>query len=201
MVWHDDQLGPARRTAVARAGEVSHVAQVMSAPGWPAKTDAHAARTPGLTDTGTLLSAGLAALSLGLSRVVWPVHLGGHGGAESAGAESETAIHGPQIDAIADAYDRAMLAARLLSIDAARDGCGAITIETPYIDFTDTDLLDLAADLDAPLSAVWWCARDEDASGAAGCGRCIECRRWDAAAKGLGYESLDSLGVPSGVAR
>jgi hypothetical protein len=51
---------------------------------------------------------------------------------------------------MAIAADRALLAARLLSLDA--DGvAGGLVIETPLLELTDAELIDLAGDIDAPI--------------------------------------------------
>jgi hypothetical protein len=87
--------------------------------------------------TNLLLAAGAAAMARGATRVIWPVQFeGGHDDA--------------RLTAIATAADRALLAARLLSLDA--DGLhGGLVIETPLLELTDAELIDLAGDIDAPI--------------------------------------------------
>ena len=108
-----------------------------------------------------LLSAAIEAASLGLSRVIWPIHAG-------AAREVDT-------DALADVCDRALLIGQLVGLDTARAaGVTSIHIETPYADLTDAQLMDLALDMDAPLHACWWCLND----GPAACTQCAGCMRW-----------------------
>lgn len=109
--------------------------------------------------TALLLDAGREALHLGINRVIWPIHLG------------------IDLDTMERELDRARLVERLLNLDApASAGSEAIRIETPFLDLSDEQIATLAADLDAPLDAAWWCQKD----GPAPCGRCGSCRRWEA---------------------
>ena len=136
--------------------------------------------------TAMLVSAAVEAIRSGLSRVVWPIH---------AGPAPEI-----DLDTLADICDRALLVSQLMTIDQPRVAVGrygagkpptgngtsggggagsssgeAIKIETPYADFTDGELLDVALDLDVPLAACWWCTSDESETP---CGKCTECTRW-----------------------
>jgi len=105
--------------------------------------------------TWTLLQAASTAASRGCGRVVWPVRCG------------------EDLDAGAEAADRALLISRLIAIDAAA-GETPVRIETPLLDLTLDQLLDLARELDAPLESSWWCQRD----GSTPCGGCSACTRW-----------------------
>lgn len=89
-----------------------------------------------------LLSATYGAARSGIDRVVWPVTgaLGDH----------------LDLDRIAAGADRAVLIGRLVALDATRHGVPSIRIETPYLDLTDRQVADLAADLAVPLETVWW---------------------------------------------
>jgi len=117
-----------------------------------------------------LLASCREAIRLGISRVVWPIHLGGD---MNRGAEAPTseALH-----QIADACDRAMLASQLANIDAGRASQGVV-IELPYVDFSDAQVMELAIDMGVPLSACWWCKGE----GSVACGTCGECVRWQRA--------------------
>lgn len=135
-------------------------------------------RAAGLRQTGMLIAAAVEAARRGLSRVIWPIHLGG--------PDNPAAIDLPTV---ADACDRALLVSQLIQIDLT--GGRELRIETPYADFTDRQIAELALDLDAPLdvAAVRWCdlppADPSVPAPGAACGRCVTCRRWAAAFAGL----------------
>ena len=105
-----------------------------------------------------LLSAGESALEHGLTRIVWPVALGMGEGAIGP-TEAELVIN-----AISGAADRALLCSRLLAIeteDRARqagrmelDAGGRFMIQTPYLDLGESQLVELALDMDVPLGLV-----------------------------------------------
>jgi len=105
--------------------------------------------------TWTLLQAVSAAATRGCGRVVWPIRCG------------------ENLDEGADAADRALLLSRLISIDTAA-GDVPVRIDTPLLDLTLDQLLELARELDAPLEASWWCQRD----GSTPCGGCSACTQW-----------------------
>lgn len=117
----------------------------------------------GLRTTAMLVSALVEAASLGIGRVIWPAHAGA---AEKLDA-----------DRLADTCDRALLAAQLVSIDLGRGtplAESGLVVQTPYADLNDTQLLELALDLDAPLNACWWCLNEDVRP----CGHCSSCMRW-----------------------
>ncbi len=130
---------PWRVNFAKHGAEVCHLGEITE---WGGE-GAIAGKPAGPAITAMLLAAGAEALKRGLSRVVWPVQLGGTG---------DERDHDAALTAIADATDRASAAARLLSIDGGENG---LVIQTPYVDFTDTQLADLAADVDLPLNACW----------------------------------------------
>ena len=105
--------------------------------------------------TWTLLQAVSTAASRGCARVVWPIRCG------------------EDLDRGAEAADRALLLARLVAIDTGA-GEAPVRIETPLLDLTLDQLLELARELDAPIDASWWCQRD----GSTSCGGCSACTRW-----------------------
>lgn len=105
--------------------------------------------------TWTLLQAVSTAASRGCARVVWPIRCG------------------EDLDRGAEAADRALLLARLVAIDTGA-GEAPVRIETPLLDLTLDQLLELARELDAPIDASWWCQRD----GSTPCGGCSACTRW-----------------------
>lgn len=87
------------------------------------------------------MAAAMAAAEAGISRVLWCVHHGATVTGDKA-----------NLDEIARACDRALLASRLLSLDMETE----VRIEVAYADFSDVQLIELAADLDAPLESCWW---------------------------------------------
>ncbi|MEM1185186.1 MAG: hypothetical protein AAGI53_09315 [Planctomycetota bacterium] len=106
-----------------------------------ARVPASAAST-GEFDSALLLRAGAIAGELGLRRVIWPARAG-----------VDRATGGVEVHDAARIVDRALLVTRLTELDA--DGPG-VTIETPLVDLEDDQVADLAADLGAPMDAVWW---------------------------------------------
>jgi 7-cyano-7-deazaguanine synthase in queuosine biosynthesis len=117
----------------------------------------------GARTTAMLVSAAIEAASLGLSRVIWPVHAG-------AAPEVDTSV-------LADVCDRALMVGQLVGQDLMRvadAGVLGIRIETPYADLTDAELMDLALDMDVPLGACWWCLNEDKDM----CGQCSGCMRW-----------------------
>ena len=93
-----------------------------------------------------LLSATLAAAERGIDRVIWPVHAG------VVGKPSEM-----NLDAASGHVDRALLVTRLVAMDADQHRCASIIVETPYADFSDRQLAELALDMGAPFrKAPWW---------------------------------------------
>lgn len=204
---------------VARAASLSWLSRCeipTAATGRSAFRDDLIADAPHLEPTAVLLAAGLHALAAGVSRIVWPVVVGPP--MEGAG----TADRRERLGRVADVYDRALLVGRLLSVNQPGTG---LSILTPYVEFSDTHLLDLAIDLDAPVPACAVCERAEplaplagealDAgpsgvpdrgpivasagrtpAGALPCGQCVSCRRWTLAAESLGLRLVDVLEAP-----
>lgn len=101
----------------------------------------------GTHQTRMLLDAATVAIELGLKRVIWPIRA-----AEPSDDSNEVA----NLDTIATAIDRALLAARLATLDAQEHGGVEVIIETPIVDLTNHELSDLAADLNVPINACWW---------------------------------------------
>lgn len=129
-----------------------------------------------------LLNACLEALSRSIPRVIWPVHAGGGGGGGAEGSST-----GGDLEALAAISDRALLISQLMLVDSGHTSRRhALRIETPYMDFTDAQMVDLALDMDAPLGACCLCINDPEdtpaqhgnARGNNGCGQCSGCMRW-----------------------
>lgn len=122
--------------------------------------------------TWTLLQAVSTAASRGCARVVWPIRCG------------------EDLDQGAEAADRALLLARLVAIDTGA-GEAPVRLETPLLDLTLDQLLELARELDAPIDASWWCQRD----GSTPCGGCSACTRWRTAIARSRVEQGEAAGV------
>lgn len=99
----------------------------------------------GLADSAMLIAAGGLAIANGCRRVIWAVQGGGDGPESPAPVES-----------IARSLDRALLAGRLVSLEAEDAGLPEVVIETPLVDLTDAQLAELAMDLSAPVETCWW---------------------------------------------
>ena len=91
---------------------------------------------PGTIASALLLRAVIDGAARGCRAVVWPV------------------VAGSDLDAMAEATERAMLVTRLVWLDEAAFGAGAVTVETPLVDLTEAQVADLADDLDAP-AGLW----------------------------------------------
>jgi hypothetical protein len=130
------------------------------------------AASDGLAASAMLLAAGEEASRRGVGRVVWPVQFA-----------ATTEDH--RLTLVGGAFDRALLAARLLSIDTRQSTGQSVIIHTPFAELSDAQLMDLAADMDVPVGAAWWCERQTTASQTP-CGKCGPCLRWLAAMKQAG---------------
>lgn len=122
--------------------------------------------TVGAIQSLALVHAATSAAAAGFATVVWPMHAG-------PGAE-------PDLDRVATAIDRALLVSRLVALDAVEHGIPAIRVDTPYADFTDRQMAELAIDLDAPIPACWWW-------GGQGGSAASERQRWTALLQSFGW--------------
>ncbi len=195
VAWFAGQQlsGPDRRLAVVRrqielcclSDLIEPAATSMPAGAQRAES---ALRRDGLALTQMLLAAAADAIERHIERVIWPIHSGAAGRASSGGTGgSGGGGADPDLDTIADACDRALLVSQVANLDAP--GGAGVRIETPYVDFTDAQLFELALDLDAPLDAFWSCLHDADRP----CGSCPECRRWKAAMDAACQQSLPPM--------
>ncbi len=97
-----------------------------------------------------LLEAAQIALRAGIRRVVWPIRVM-RPEMDQMDVQMETLV-----DQIAQAIDRAVLAARLASLDASDGTAVDVVIETPFVDLSNAQMLDLAGDLAIPVETCWW---------------------------------------------
>lgn len=100
--------------------------------------------------TRGLLEVAFGSLREGITRIIWPLHLGCPEDEELG----ETGEVDHSLDDLADRVDRALLVARLASLDAPRGS--EVQIETPLIDLTDQQLGELGLDLAVPVELCWW---------------------------------------------
>jgi hypothetical protein len=94
-----------------------------------------------------LLSAGRFGATLGVRRVVWPLHAGAGGDIEAVDIALASRI-----------IESALLAERLLALEEPR----APLIETPFADLSDGQVAELAVDMGLIPGAVWWTRRRSD---------------------------------------
>lgn len=108
-------------------------------------------------ETLSLVAAVQLAARKGCDSVLWPV--------QCAGPMNDREDEGLDLDWIARAADKAVLVSRLVAVDADAHHKPGIKIETPYLDVTDHQLADLAAEMELPMRTCWWWAitrRDGD---------------------------------------
>ena len=101
----------------------------------------------GAIQSRMLLEAGQIALRAGIRRVVWPIRV--------MRPEMNVPVD-ELVDQIAQVIDRAVLTARLASLDAGEGTAVDVVIETPFVDLSNEQMLDLADDLAVPLETCWW---------------------------------------------
>lgn len=131
---------PAQAAAVAAQGRALSLSVLPAIPATDFSADGEA-------QCRDLIAALYGAARAGIDSVLWPI----------------SAAIGESVDVdLASVFaDRALLVGRLVALDASRHARPSVRIETPYVDLTDTQLADLAADLAVPLSSVWWWGGDD----------------------------------------
>lgn len=134
----------------------------------PITAQCHAEDLLGHAESLALLNACYAAVRLGCDRVVYPAHA-------CVGDSLD-------LDRIAAIADRAVLVARLCSLDALSHHTPGIRIETPYADLTDLQLADLFLDADLSPQALWWWGGASDSARQAQ-------SRWMQALEPMGYRA------------
>lgn len=98
-----------------------------------------------------LLQAAQIAIQSGIRRVVWPIRVM----RPSNEPTSDSSVD-PIIDEIARTIDRALLASRLASLDAPSASAIDVVIETPFVDLSNAQMVDLVADMAIPVQSCWW---------------------------------------------
>jgi 7-cyano-7-deazaguanine synthase in queuosine biosynthesis len=136
---------PAIDRSIQMQADLLSLTVIRDHAGYPEEADARNQQSSlGVHQTRMLLDAATLAIELGYKRVLWPI--------QATNADDPSA----NLDQISTAIDRALLTARLATLDAQSQGGVEVTIETPLVDLTDSQLSDLAADLNIPISSCWW---------------------------------------------
>ena len=99
-------------------------------------------------ESRSLLVATQLAAKKACDNLVWPL--------QCAGPATDRDEDGLDLDWIARAADKAVLVSRLVAVDADAHHKPGIRIDTPYLDVTDHQLADLAAEMELPMRACWW---------------------------------------------
>jgi len=162
LIWHpregDVAADRRRAAALAHAGIIGREAIIeaeLDAVDEPPVDTGVGEILDGLGEGLMLVRAAAAAISRGCGMVVWPAQVG------------------PDSGRITAAVERATLVGELAGIG----GAGTLTIDVPLIDLDDRQVLDLADDGGAPLTAFWPC----DRGGPEPCRGCLGCSRWQEA--------------------
>lgn len=164
LLWAPAGLPSVAQGANARFAQLAGLTEVVTGPLQAAAT--------GLAASLMLMAAGDEAVRRGIGRVVWPVQFGAMDDAR-------------RLAQVGGAFDRSLLAARLLSVDARQASGRGVLIHTPFAELLDNQLLDLAADMDAPVGTAWWCENQTEPQQPP-CGKCAACLRWLSAMKHAG---------------
>lgn len=145
-----------RRDHAKRQADHFHVEAVFE--GTEVEPDPSASRQevpPPLATPTTLLAAVADAIRRRVTRIIWPITSGG------------------DFDAMALATEQALMARQLAELE----GHAPPTIETPLVEVTDRQMIEIAAHLEAPFELAWSCEGD----GETPCHDCAGCARRRAA--------------------
>ena len=172
MPGPDGSLGPVADDAALRQAELLGAAPLHQPLDEPA--------TPRL-----LLAAAETAFAVGAASIVWPCR--GESGLDQQAALCDTAVLAGRL---ASMSQYAALAAGTTTASAGeRRDAAAVRIDTPLVDLTDEQLVELAADVEAPVETCWWWpmaerAADPDAEAAAA--------RWVPLLEAAGWKAVAS---------
>ncbi len=144
-----------------RVGDVIQLERALAAPPGGLKT------APAVTVAGLLLTGFNHALAWGAARIVWPVQGDG------------------QFETLARAGMQVALATQLAEMEHKP----LPPVETPLLDFSDRQLVDLGARLQAPFELAWNCELNQ----AQPCGLCRGCQ-WR-------HRAFAAAGVPDPLER
>jgi len=140
-----DALIPLVDRSLEQAAAFGGFELVRDRAGYPDLEEIGAARgavVSGMHRTRLLLDACAVAIEHGIRTVVWSVQIRD---------DDED-----RLTRVGDAIDRALLAARLATLDAEERGGIEVRMLTPIVDLADDQVLDLATDLSVPVESGWW---------------------------------------------
>lgn len=186
-------------TASVLSGPITNASPDLIANKIHAMAEAHALRcvdfpavAPTAVSTGHrrtryLIEAVQSALTNGCTTLVCPWQAEGL----DPEAEREPATL-PSVESLARELDRALLVSRLVTLDAGEHGVGVFEIQAPLMDLSDSQVAEMALDLDVPIWRAWWWdltngKRPKDNALAERAAACR--RRWEAALVGLGWSA------------
>lgn len=156
ILWHpvSEAPGASRREEMAREHasifkvEAFVEARVMGCPG----------EGMNIADAAMILAAAQAAHERQCRRIVWPLHVG------------------EEFEGLSRAYEMVLMLCQMIDFalcDGEHDPFES-TLETPFLDLTDSNLVEVASKSHAPLWAARWCEGDRTEP----CMKCESCQRW-----------------------
>lgn len=171
-VWHLREPGPAGARRAKAAGDHADLigAELLEDDAWHPRG---AGRTvePALARVVALMQALTVASARKCSKVVWPI------------------VAGPRPAEALRAVDQATGATDLLEVSLPSEEGEPLVIDTPLVDLTDEQVLDLADDAGAPLDAFWPCERDVEGGPCLdSTNTCPSCGRWRHVFETMGLE-------------
>ncbi|MFG0285536.1 MAG: hypothetical protein ACF8R7_14050 [Phycisphaerales bacterium JB039] len=184
--WLAAEQGPTLVMPAAPAGGLPHPAR-RAVEAAADLLGAELLEAPPLTaeagPSALLLTAAAAATGTGARRLLWPVV-------------------GENLTDMAREADRALLVSRLVALDARPAGEAALEIEAPLLDLTDSQIAEMALDLDVPIWRCWWwqALREPDKLEQP-IREAAEARRdrWTTALRACGWtEATEHASIPSG---
>lgn len=144
-----DVVLPILESSVTRQGDIFGLRFLPEQPFYPPESVGVTAVHHHAQQTRMLQDAAYLAMQSGIKRVIWPIRI----------PESQP----ERVKEIGNAIDRAMLISRLVTIDADQSTAPEVVIETPFIDLSDEQILELSLDMSLPIETCWWSqARDLD---------------------------------------
>ena len=167
IIWHPVFSDPASlRRKIAIAEQTVHygIEQIIKAdftsalPVETENTNSNSIHTTNamqtLQDAGIVLFAAAEARKHRCGKLIWPTH------------------GNQDYNYISEALERKILLNHI--IDLNNEGLEKLTLDTPFLDLSDNEIVDIALRSDAPIKTAWWCDHDGDKN----CGGCDQCNRW-----------------------